>query len=531
MIRSRLYIISLALLFTILSPIFYSCKGKNLEKSTYGDSLYIAEYQRPSIIDPLAGISTISVLLSEMIFDGLIRFDNDLVPRPNLASSWEIFDNGTRWIFYLRKGVFFHDGVEMTAEDVKFTLDKLKDPRIRVRFSNAFLDLHSVIVKDRYTIEILFARPNYSLISAFDIGILPRHLLEKEDILNSAFNRHPTGTGPFRFVMWSDKEILLEANKNYFLGRPYLDRVLVRFYKDQEAAWAGLMRGDVDSFYIITPENFQTLKKIPDIRTYSYLKALYYMLVLNLREEIFKDKRVRQALNYAIDKERIVKEVLRGEGIVSKGTIYPGSWAYNKDINPYPYDPNKALELLKDAGWADHDGDHILDKDGKGFEFTLHINEGDNIKERAALIIQGQLLDIGVRMRVILFPAASQDFLFQGRFDAHFPEMIAWPDPDLSYIFWHSSQIKGGMNVSLYRNQEIDMLLDQGRGIEDIKERKAIYYRFQEEILNDPPGIFLFWSNYTVGLHKRFRDVKITASGPFNNIREWYVPKEEQRYK
>ena len=524
MIKLGPYIIPLLLII-----IFYSCTRP--EQRPYGDSLYVADYQTPSIINPILTIGTISSFLAEIIFDGLIRFDEDLEAKPNLASSWEVLDNGLRWVFHLRRGVLFHDGKELTAEDVRFTLRKLKDPKTRSPFSYTLQDLNRVIIKDRYTIEVILSRPNVSFINGLSVGIIPKHLLDKEDLLSTDFNRHPIGTGPFRFVTWSDREIALEANKGHFLGRPYLDRIIVKIYPNQEAAWAGMMKGETDSFPYLNTENFHIIKKVPDLETYSYLKPLYYMISFNLKIDIFKDRRVRQALNFAIDKEGIIKEVLKGEGAVSKGPIYPSSLAYDKDLSPYKYDPKRALNLLMKAGWIDHDNNHIIDKGGKGLEFTLHINDGDSLKEKAAMIIQDQLLDIGIRMMIKRFPASSLDFLFQKRFEAVFPELVAGADPDLSYKFWHSSQIEDGFNWFSYKNKEIDRLLDQGRATLDKEERKAIYHRFQEELLDDPPGIFLFWSNYLVGVHKRFKGVKITAAGPFSNIREWYVPKGEQKYK
>lgn len=525
MIRATLYLI-LFLSFILLN----SCT--RAEDTLYGDSLYIADFQKPSIINPILTAGTISRLLADIIFDGLIRFGEDLEAEPHLASSWEVLDNGTRWRFHLRSGILFHDGKEMTAEDVRFTIDTIKNARYRGPFFHMFQDVKEVIVRDKYIIDIILTRPNASFINNLIIGILPRHILERQDLLKTDFNYHPIGTGPFRFAKWSDEEVSLESNRDYFLGRPYLDKIVIKIYKNQEAAWAGLMRGEADYFPYITSENYNILKKIPDFKTNSFLKHLYYMIAFNLKNEIFKDKRIRQALNYAIEKEKIIKEILKGEGIVSKGPIYPGSWAYDNKLNPYPYSPKRAIELLKEAGWIDHDGDHILDKDGRRFEFTLYINAGDNLKERAAMMIQGQFLDIGIMMRVERLAVGSlEELLRQGRFDVHLPEMLAMADPDLSYRFWHSSQIKDGFNVSSYKNNEVDRLLDQGRVTLDKEERKKIYYKFQKEIMNDPPGIFLFWSNYLVGVHKRFRNVKITAAGPFNNIREWYVPKGEQEHR
>ena len=257
----------------------------------------------------------------------------------------------------------------------------------------------------------------------------------------------------------------------------------------------------------------------------------YYLIAFNLKEEIFSDQRVRQALNFAVNKEEIIAKVLRGQGQIAAGTIFPGSWAYNPNLKPYPYDPKRALTLLVESGWEDHDGDHFLDKDGRPFEFTVHVNAGDDIKQKALLLIQQQLLDIGIGMKIALFDAADTGFLFRKKFQAFLPEIAARGDPDFSYKHWHSSQIERGVNVSSYRNREVDRLLEDGRAEFDQERRKALYYTYQEEILKDPPGIFLFRTNYLVGVHQRFKGVQISPVGPFANIREWYVPKAEQRYK
>jgi peptide/nickel transport system substrate-binding protein len=304
----------------------------------------------------------------------------------------------------------------------------------------------------------------------------------------------------------------------------------VRVYPSREAAWAKLMAGEVDFFDFLTPENYEILKQVPTFNFYSVPMPFYYLVAFNLESRLFKDQKVRQALNYAVNKEEIITKVLRGQGQAASGTIYPGSWAYNHDVHPYPYDPKQALALLKEAGWEDHDGDRLLDKSGQVFEFTVYVNAGDDLKQKALLLIQQQLLDIGLKMKIQLFNATDTEFLFKKKFDAHFPEITARGDPDFSYKYWHSSQANGGFNVSSYHNEKVDRLLEEGRTEFDQQKRKAIYFNFQEELLNDPPGIFLFWTNYLAGVQKRFRGVQISPVGPFANIQEWYVPKAEQRY-
>jgi peptide/nickel transport system substrate-binding protein len=517
--RKRLFFI-LILLFLAGS---LSCRPTQPEpEKISGDWLILPDYQKPALINPLITATTLSSRLGELIFDGLIQLDEHFEVKPHLAASWEMSQDGRVWTFHLRPGVKFHDGVELTAEDVAFTFEKMKELKNVIPFAFIFQDVDTVKVKNKYTVRVSLKKKLGSFFQALVIGIIPKHLPFSQ--------QNPIGTGPFKLKYWSDTEVVLEANDDYFLGRPYLDRIQVSVYPNREAAWAKLMAGEVDFFDFLTPANYEILRQVPIFNFHSIPMPYYYLIAFNLKDALFKDQRVRQALNYAVNKEEIVAKVLRNQGQVAAGTIFPGSWAYDPNVKPYPYDPQKALKLMKDAGWEDHDGDHFLDKDGKRFEFTVHVNTGDDLKQKALVLIQQELLDIGIGMKVSLFEADKADFLFKGGFQAHFPEIVARGDPDFSYKYWHSSQIKDGFNVSFYRNDKVDQLLDAGRAEFDQQRRKEIYFDFQEQFLKDPPGILLFWTNYLVGVQKRFKGVKISPVGPFTNIREWYVPKAEQRH-
>ena len=507
-----------------------SCQSTSAtdEKAT-GDMLVVPDTEKFAFLNPLLTTTTLSARLIDIVFDGLIKLDDRFEPKPQLAESWERPVDGRTWTFHLRPGVKFHDGVELTADDVAFTFEKMKRFSIAPTSFNS-QDMQEVHVVDHYTVQITSKTPLASFLQSLDVPILPKHLLEGKEIENTSFNLHPVGTGPFKVKSWSDQEIVLEANESYFLGRPYLDKIRAIAYPDREAIWAKLMAGEVDFFDYLSAGDYEITKQVPNVRFYSVPMPYYYLVALNMEDRLFADRRVRQALNYAVNKEEIVAKVLEGQGRIAAGTIFPGSWAYNPNIAPYPYDPKKALALLAEAGWRDHDGDHFLDKDGRPFEFTVQVNAGDDAKKKTFLLIQQQLLDIGIKARLNFFDAADIGFYFKKQFQAVFPETRAGGDPDSSYKFWHSSQIQGGFNVTSYHNKTVDKLLEEGRSEFDQERRKAIYFNFQEEILKDPPGIFLYWTNYLVGIQKRFKGVKISSVSPFENIQEWYVPKAEQRH-
>lgn len=524
--REFRFITALMLLFIIAS-----CTPATVsDTKPTGETIVIPDTLRFTFVNPLLTISTLSTRLIEIVFDGLIEFDDRFEPKPHLAESWERSQDGRTWTFHIRPGVKFHDGVELTAEDVAFSFEKMKERVGKTTYTFNFQDMQAIHVQDKYTVQIILKKALASFLQSLNVAILPKHLLEGQNIETTNFNFHPVGTGPYKLKSWSDTEIILEANESYFLGRPFLDAIRAVVYPTREMVWVKLMSGEADFFDFLTPDHYDLSKQIPTFRFYSAPMPYYYLIAFNIMDPLFRDSRVRRALNYAVNKDEIVAKVLKGEGQPSAGTIFPGSWAHDSTVRPYPYAPKMARALLVDAGWEDHDGDHFIDKGGRPFEFTVHVNVGDEMKLKTLLLIQQQLLDIGVRLNVKLFEASNLDFLFKKQFQAHFPGFGAGGDPDLSYKFWHSSQSRDAFNWSSYRNEKVDRLLDDGRVEFDPQKRKAIYFRFQEEIHDDPPGIFLFWTNYLVGVQERFKGVKISPVGPFTNIREWYVPKADQRY-
>ncbi|UCD85108.1 MAG: hypothetical protein JSU92_02655 [Deltaproteobacteria bacterium] len=499
----------------------------------YGDTLIVGAFTKPTVINPILTSGSISAMLLDIIFDGLIRLDKNGEIKPNLAETWEISEDGLEWAFHLRKGVKFHDGAELTAEDVKFSLDKFREYQEKNVYASSFRLIDRVTIINQYTITIYLLKASSSFLSGLNVGIIPKHLLEKGDFETSKFNYNPVGTGPFKMKSFSEKEIILEANKEYFRGRPYIDSIVVKILENQKIAWAKLMSEEVDFVYLLDPRKYDITKKVPSIRLYTYLTPYYYFIGFNQEKELLKDKRICQALNYAVDKEEIINKVLKGQGRACSGTICPSSWAYNPDIKPYPYDPEKALRLLKETGWEDTNGDYILDKNGEKFIFSLYLNEGDDMLMQCALLIQQFMLDIGIKITVEVIPLLNLiKHLNQKDFTSVVIYIFSGIDPDINYIFWESSQKQEGKNVFSYRNRKVDRLLEQGCEARNQERRKEIYYEFQKEMFEDPPGIFLFWRDCLWAIDKRFKGIEIDPGGlSMKNITEWWVLEEEQKYR
>jgi peptide/nickel transport system substrate-binding protein len=265
---------------------------------------------------------------------------------------------------------------------------------------------------------------------------------------------------------------------------------------------------------------------------YSYLGFKYVYLGYNLKNPLFTDKRVRQAISYAINKEEIISGVLLGLGKPATGPYKPGTWAYNSNVKIYNFNPQKARQLLSDAGWKDTKGTGILEKDGKPFIFEIVTNQGNDTRQKCAEIIQRQLKEIGitVKIRILEWAAFVNDFITKRRFDA---VILGWSislDPD-AYDVWHSSKTAPEeLNFMSYNNPAADEMLERGRSTFDQNQRKKYYDRFQEILAEDQPYTFLYVPEELIIISNRFRGIDPAPIGLDYNFIKWYVPQGEQKF-
>ncbi len=263
---------------------------------------------------------------------------------------------------------------------------------------------------------------------------------------------------------------------------------------------------------------------------YRYLSFSYVYLGYNLRKPLFADKRVRQAIAHAVNKQEIIDGIMLGLAREATGPYKPGTWAYNDRVKTYPYDPQKARALLAEAGWRDA-GDGVLKKDGEPFVFEIITNQGNEIRAKCAEIIQRRLAEVGitVKIRVLEWAAFVNDFIKKGRFDATILGWTVSMDPDI-YDVWHSSKTKPDeLNFIGYKNAEVDELLEKGRSTFDQKLRKKCYDRIQEILAEDQPYLFLYVPDALPIIQKRFRGIEPAPLGIGYNFIRWYVPKAEQK--
>jgi len=501
-----------------------------------GVSVTIGQVSEVANLNPTLYPRTPDSNVQCLIFDGLVKPQPDLSFGPSLAESWDVSEDGKLYTFHLLKDIKWHDGEPFTARDVLYTYQVTIDPKTPTAYAGDFLKVKKVTVLDDHTLRVSYDKPFAPALMSWGSPILPRHLLSGRDITASPLSRRPVGTGLYRFREWvAGQKIVLAANPDYFEGRPYLDGYVMRIIPDTATMFLELRAAGIDQMGL-TPLQYtrQTENNLfrKNYRKYRYHSFSYVYMGYNLKNPLFADKRVRQAIAYAVNKEEMIRGVLLGLGQAATGPYKPGTWACNDRVRTYPYDPGRAKSLLAEAGWRDSDGDGVLDKDGRPFAFEIITNQGNEVRAKCAEIIQKQLADVGIRVkiRILEWAAFVNDFINKRRFEA---TILGWTipqDPDI-YDVWHSSKTgPDELNFISYKNAEVDRLIERGREVFDQQERKRCYDRIQEILAEEQPYLFLYVPDALPIISARFRGIDPAPQGITHNFIKWYVPKEEQKF-
>ena len=501
----------------------------------YGDSLVEGTIGEASTLIPILATDSASHGVAGLIYNGLIKYDENLQLTGDLATSYSVSSDGRTITFHLRHDVTWHDGAPFTAADVLFTYRLIVDPKTPTAYAEDFKQVTSIVAPDPYTVVVHYNRPFAPALSSWGVSILPAHLLKGRDVTTSPLARKPVGTGPYRFSEWvAGQKIVLVANHQYFEGRPYIDRRVFRLIPDTSTMFMELKAGGIDEMglspvqYARQTDNVTFASRFNRFR---YPSSAYLYLGYNLRHPLFSDRRVRRAITAAINKDELIQGVLFGMGRKADGPMIPGRWSHNDHLQDIPYNPVEAKRLLAEAGWKPG-GDGMLYRNGKPFRFTVLTNQGNQQRLMTAQIIQQRLRLIGIDMqiRIVEWAAFIKEFINKGSFEA---VLLAWqtsPDPDL-YDVWHSSKTKPGeLNFIGFANPEVDRLLDEGRRSFDQTVRKRAYDRLQEILVEEQPYTFLYIPDALPAVAARVRGVKPAPAGIGHNTIKWYVPQLEQRY-
>lgn len=501
--------------------------------AAYGDSLVEGSIGEPSTLIPLLASDSASHSVAGLIYNGLVKYDKNLNLTGDLAERWQISPDGLTITFHLRKGVKWHDGHEFTSRDALYTYQVIINPKTPTAYAEDFLQVKKATALDRYTFRVVYGKPFAPALASWGINILPAHLLEGKDISKSELARKPVGTGPYRFAAWiPGQKVVLDAFADYFEGRPYIDRRVFRIIPDTSTMYMELKAGGLDMMGL-TPVQFkrQTNSRqfLERFNKFTYPVPAYTYLGYNLKNPLFRDKRVRQAITCAINKDELVEGVLFGLGQAGHTPFQPGTWANNPDIRPFPYNPEQARQLLAAAGWRKGQ-DGMLMKDGAPLSFTILTNQGNEQRIKTAQIIQYRLKKIGidVKIRVLEWASLLTNYIDTRNFDTVLMGWSISQDPD-QYDIWHSSKTgPKELNFIGYKNPEVDRMLEEGRGTFDKEKRKRCYFRMQEIIAEDQPYTFLYVPAALPVISARFRGIEPAPAGIGHNAIKWYVPQKEQ---
>jgi len=480
--------------------------------------------------------------IGTLIYDSLVRQDKDLNLVPAMAESWTFSPDCLQLTFKLRRDVKWHDGHPFTADDVLFTYRTMINPKTPAPFKEGYLTVEDAEALDLYTVRVTYAKPFARALDTWSDYALPKHLLERYaaegKLRESPQNRHPIGTGPYRFQEWrTGEKVVLVANPDYYEGRPYISRIVYRVIPSQATIFLELKAKGVDYVRTLTAFQYARQTDYPAFRKaynkFKYPSQYYTFLGFNLKDPRFADRRVRQAFAHAINKRELIDGVVLGLAREANGPIRPGTWPYTDDVKRYAYDPERAKALLAEAGWKDRDGDGVVeDPHHKPFAFTILTNQGNDERKKVAEIIQQRLKEVGVQadIQVIEWAAFIKEYVKPRRFEAVILGLGTGSDPD-QYVVWHSSQTgPDQMNRTGYANPEVDHLLEAGRASCVQQERVKYYRRIQEILAEDLPMVFLYFRDELPVVSSRVRGVKAAPAGILYNFNEWYVPRQLQRY-
>ncbi len=531
-----------ALFSALLTTILIGCGQQKTEDAGYLNKIYPSEAggtlvdalsgEPSGLIAMMAGESSASAIASN-IFNSLLKYDKNLELTGELAQSWDVSSDQKTITFHLKPNLKWADGQPLTSEDVLFTWKTVTDDKTRSPYGADYKLVKRAEAPDSNTFKVTYAQPYAPALDSWSgLHILPKHLLKDQDINNTPFSRNPVGSHYYQLDQWKKGESLsLKRNPNATQGQAKIDHLVSRIIPDRAAQFLELMADNIDSMSLNSIQYARIFPSRPDltakIAQYKELGNSYTYLGFNLKHRPFDDVRVRQAINYAIDKQEIIDGVLLGLGLPVASPYKPGTRWSNPKLQPYPYDPHKAIALLKEAGFEDHDHDGILDRNGQPLSFEILTNQNKE-REMSAVLVQRRLKEIGidVKIRVVEWATFISRFIKTGDFNV---VLLGWGlglEPD-QFNIWHSSQqAPGQFNFIGYKNPKVDKLLEAGRLELNPDKRMKIYHDFSEILLEDSPVVYLFAGYGLPAIHKRVKGIDDPAppAGIGHNSYEWYIP-------
>ena len=536
--RDKLAVLALVGLLAVTSIVAIATDRTDLPTDpAFGGTYVEGVAGAPLYFDPIIAATNVDQDVSGLVFSGLTRFDRDGTIVADLASSFEADPTGKIWTFIIRPDANWQDGAPVTADDVLYTVGLLQDAAYTGPFADAFrgVTVQALAPKIvRFTLPDVYA----PFAGSTTVALLPAHLLGTVafgDLARQPFNLQPIGTGPFRVSEVDSRQVTLVRFDDFYRTKPtrsraYLDKVVLRFYRDGSEALAALARGEVDATGGLSPQDASRARTLKSVDLFSLPTNDFTALFLNVRpsKAVFRDLAVRRAIATAIDRGKVLQAALDGRGAVADEFVPPTSWSFARDIPRYPFSATDAKALLDGAGWIDHDADGIRDKGGVALRFSISTSDEPQ-RAAAAQRIAEDLRTVGMEVDVITVPFAElvDRVARQREFDALLVGITVGNDPD-PYPFFHSSQVNDpGDDFSGYSTLATDRLLEQARRTVDQSKRRDLFAQVWTAIATDVPVVFLYYTDYLYAQSHALQGFRVApVNDPpqrFWNVEDWYV--------
>ena len=459
--------------------------------------------------------------INALIFDGLTDHDGDNQVIPRLAKSWEFDEATNTYTFHLEENVKWHDGEKFTADDVKFTIEAIMDPENESENAANYEDVEEINVIDDYTIAFKLSAPNVAFLDYMTMAVLPKHLLEGEDMQTSDFFRNPVGTGPYKIESWDEGQaITLVKNEDYFKGEPSIDKIVFKIVPDDNAKALQLKSGELD-LALLTPKDAAAFADDEAYTCYDMKTSDYRGIMFNFGNEYWqKNRDLIPAVCYGLDRQAIIDAVILGQGMPAYGPLQRNVYNY-EDVEHYDYNPEKSKEILEAAGCEMGD-DGFYYRDGEKVGFVISVSAGDQVRIDMAQIAAQELKEIGMDVSVEI--PAQTDWAGQMAF------LIGWGSPfdadDHTYKVFGTDK---GANYSGYSNADVDKYLTEARQSADPEVRVEAYANFQKALAEDPAYAMICYidANYVADSNIKGIDPDTIMGhhgvGIFWNVADWTI--------
>lgn len=513
-------LVILSLVFSSSAAIFADPAPKSMGTLKYGT------FSDPIYLIPFMNSDSASSDVCSLLYTGLVTYGPKLEIVPAVAESYTISADGLTYTFKLKKGVKWHDGSELTSADVKFSYETIIDPAVNSPRKVDFMKIKTIETPDKYTVIFKLSEVDGVLINKFTSGyIVPKAIYEKVDktkLKQSDLARNPVGNGPFKFKEWKTAErVELVRFDDYYDGKPGFNSYIFDINPSQATAMVKAEKGEVNRVFV--PESdVARMSKITSLNVNKYVGNVFDCVVWNTKTSFFADKKVRQAMTYAINKQAIVSGIYKGNGKVASGSFVPALPFYNKDAKQYNYDLAMAKKLLDEAGWK-IGKDGIREKNGQKFKITMITNKGNIMREKLLVYVQTALKQVGVQVepRVLEWNTFITKYVEPGKFDGYVGGFTTGLTAD-HRAFYHSDPKLGHLNRGKYSNPEVDKLLEQVVLTADANKQKELAFKIQTIVAEDQPYTFIIYRTQAYAYSKSVKNVKsYDLLGWFNPEQCW----------